>query len=812
MKTFKGILYGVAIAIAVSAGAATVYNYFPPPGMTYSPTAGFTVGTPTGGAQGAGTINAQGVFVNGSAVSVKTIANPSGTVGLTAVNGSTGNVMDAGSAPPLSQSIAPTWTGAHIWTGAGTPNLGPILIENNSPTFGLQETDQGTDGKNWRVSSNGGSYLVQLLDDATTTVKNALKFDRSAAVLTNMTFGNATDNPTFQFSGSGSASFNGPINANSSTGVALTVNGTSGNTALVVNPQSAATGIAIVAPTANTASIALRGNNNAGSAGGVVSQDGSNNVHLANLGAADIDLDTNGSNRIAIKSTGGVLIGSPTGGDKGAGTINAVGLYVGGVAVGTGGGTPGGSSGQIQYNNGGVFGGAGLVFTSPTSFSYNTVPFFTVNGTTNTFSYGGSGAGDAFPVLARYNAGSGGSDTMFYHSRGASVGTNTILQANDETGSISFMGSDGTGTPVRNARIIGLVDGTPSAGTSYPGRIEFYTVPVGSTTIAKALTIDSTQTLTATQGINAGGSIGTVKTNAGGGIQVSAQNNDAASNNSFAQVLSANSSHSFHHLITGTAQTTAFITNGFAGEGAYEYTDAGVPLCIGSAGACRMNINTSGAITVNAPSSGPAVSITGVAGSTALTLAAGGAGQDVLQIRNTAGSTAFGLYVQAGSSSSDYNTNWTNNSGGTTYMRLYGDGGLTVGNNPTGGDQGAGVVNVSSDLRVNNVSACLSNGANCGPAGRVTLAWSGTCNGSGCVSGVSKNVSSVVRNSAGNYTVNESSSIGSSSVCTVSTFGSVNSGLFMHMSSVLASTVNVLSVNSSGTQTDVLGFSIICMS
>ncbi len=40
-------------------------------------------------------------------------ANPTGTVGLSVVNGVAVTAMRSDAAPPLSQSIAPTWTGAH---------------------------------------------------------------------------------------------------------------------------------------------------------------------------------------------------------------------------------------------------------------------------------------------------------------------------------------------------------------------------------------------------------------------------------------------------------------------------------------------------------------------------------------------------------------------------------------------------------------------------------------------------------------------------------------------------------------------------
>lgn len=56
--------------------------------------------------------------------------------------------------------------------------------------------------------------------------------------------------------------------------------------------------------------------------------------------------------------TAGQVYGSATGGNQGVGTINATGLFVNGVAVITAGtSSPGGSNGNVQYNNAGAFGG-----------------------------------------------------------------------------------------------------------------------------------------------------------------------------------------------------------------------------------------------------------------------------------------------------------------------------------------------------------------------------------------------------------------------------------------------------------------------
>lgn len=72
-----------------------------------------------------GTVAAQNGTVFGPA-GVSGCANPTGTVGLTAVNGTATTCQRSDAAPPLSQAITPTWTGAHIFSVSGaasTPGL-----------------------------------------------------------------------------------------------------------------------------------------------------------------------------------------------------------------------------------------------------------------------------------------------------------------------------------------------------------------------------------------------------------------------------------------------------------------------------------------------------------------------------------------------------------------------------------------------------------------------------------------------------------------------------------------------------------------
>ncbi len=64
-----------------------------------------------------------------------TAADPTASVGLTAVNGSASTFMRSDAAPALSQSIAPTWTGQHIWSlsNAAAAAIGPN--GNTNPTL-----------------------------------------------------------------------------------------------------------------------------------------------------------------------------------------------------------------------------------------------------------------------------------------------------------------------------------------------------------------------------------------------------------------------------------------------------------------------------------------------------------------------------------------------------------------------------------------------------------------------------------------------------------------------------------------------------
>jgi hypothetical protein len=122
---------------------------------------------------------------------------------------------------------------------------------------------------------------------------------------------------------------------------------------------------------------------------------------------------------LVIDSTNGAKIGSPTGGQKGTGTINTAGLYVNGVAVSTG----TASTPTFQY----LLSGSSATYTTPANCRAIHVEFIGGGG-------GGSGSGST------PGAGGNGGDTIFnsIHAKGGSG-------AAAATGSTSPVGAGGTG-------------------------------------------------------------------------------------------------------------------------------------------------------------------------------------------------------------------------------------------------------------------------------------------------------------------------------------------------------------------------------
>lgn len=181
-------------------------------------------------------------------------ANPTGTVGLTAVNGSATSFLRSDGAPALSQAISPTWSGTHIFsnavtgasfipTSASIPTNGMYLSATNQLNFATNSTGRGfftsggefditvgeklsnatipyltfnvsgqsANARAWGAQATGAVFSMNAQDDAGGTIRNILAATRSGAALTDVSFGNATNNNTFTFLGTGLSTFTGNL-------------------------------------------------------------------------------------------------------------------------------------------------------------------------------------------------------------------------------------------------------------------------------------------------------------------------------------------------------------------------------------------------------------------------------------------------------------------------------------------------------------------------------------------------------------------------------------------------------------------------
>lgn len=142
-------------------------------------------------------------------------ANPTGAVGLAAVNGSAATAMRSDGAPALSQAIAPTWSAPHIhsyvFTTGGSSGDAAIALKSALPAFALIQTGAATDAKTWLTFASNTDYVLRIENDAGSANKAVFDFVRAANVLSSMSFGNATDNNAFNFLGTGTTTFSGAV-------------------------------------------------------------------------------------------------------------------------------------------------------------------------------------------------------------------------------------------------------------------------------------------------------------------------------------------------------------------------------------------------------------------------------------------------------------------------------------------------------------------------------------------------------------------------------------------------------------------------
>lgn len=112
-------------------------------------------------------------------------ANPSASVGLSAVNGSAATFMRSDGAPALSQSITPTWTNPHTFSGTGDA----ILISSADPQMRLFDSASPTNEKNWRILGNDSEFRIAALNDALNAATIPLSIGRSGSTASGVIIG-----------------------------------------------------------------------------------------------------------------------------------------------------------------------------------------------------------------------------------------------------------------------------------------------------------------------------------------------------------------------------------------------------------------------------------------------------------------------------------------------------------------------------------------------------------------------------------------------------------------------------------------------
>ncbi len=105
----------------------------------------------------------------------------------------------------------------------------PLLISNSGiPGYVLNATAAAANQRKWDTFVNGTSLISRVTNDANGAASQWLQIDRAAAV-SGLSFGNATDNPTYSFLGTGALTLGGAVIISTPAAQLLVLNSTAAN-------------------------------------------------------------------------------------------------------------------------------------------------------------------------------------------------------------------------------------------------------------------------------------------------------------------------------------------------------------------------------------------------------------------------------------------------------------------------------------------------------------------------------------------------------------------------------------------------------
>jgi hypothetical protein len=216
-------------------------------------------------------------------------ANPTAKVGLTAVNGTSGDFIRSDGSPPIDQSIAPTWTGIHTFSGTGNGNA--IVLSGAAPWINASGANGLTISATYAMTlAMGGNFTIDQAGDSIWQMVSGAVTQQSSAGQISYTLYGAANEWTHYVIGSSTSnqSFGQQIQA------------------------------------------------------GTSSSDKALNI---------IDY-ANSHTLFSVYGDGGIVAGAATGGDEGRGTVNvAGGYYINGVAVSAASLLPLTTKGDLLYEN-----------------------------------------------------------------------------------------------------------------------------------------------------------------------------------------------------------------------------------------------------------------------------------------------------------------------------------------------------------------------------------------------------------------------------------------------------------------------------
>lgn len=111
-------------------------------------------------------------------------ANPTGTIGLTAVNGASTNFLRADGAPALSQAIIPTWTEQHTFSRNRTAPLEYALqLSAASPFMSFNETGAAANNRLWNFGASSEALSMTAVNDTGSGGTTFFQAERTGPVI-----------------------------------------------------------------------------------------------------------------------------------------------------------------------------------------------------------------------------------------------------------------------------------------------------------------------------------------------------------------------------------------------------------------------------------------------------------------------------------------------------------------------------------------------------------------------------------------------------------------------------------------------------